>query len=70
MSFVKDILKKLVDDGFIKKIKKNNSNNKSNVDIVIVKDKEIKEKIKEYFNGRRMECLVSMNEIKCEINYD
>ncbi|KAM0680116.1 HORMA domain-containing protein 1 [Glugoides intestinalis] len=57
--FTNELVKKLRRDGFIV-ISKNQ--------VEVVKSRETKEKIKEYFNGRRMESLIAMNEIKCEIN--
>ncbi|ELA40962.1 uncharacterized protein VICG_01992 [Vittaforma corneae ATCC 50505] len=59
-SFTSELTKKLLNDGFLKTFKNS---------VEVVKNREIKEKIKEYFNGKRMECLISMNEIRCDINY-
>lgn len=56
--FINKLISKLVADGFLSIL-----NNK----IRIIKTREIKEKIKHYFNGRKMECLISMCEISCEI---
>lgn len=59
VAFTMELVKKLHRDGFLV-ITRNQ--------VEVVKTRETKEKIKEYFNGRRMECLISMNEIKCDIN--
>lgn len=60
LKFMGILVQKLISDGFIKQ-------NKGMMEVI--KNGEVKEKIKGYFNGRRMECLIAMNEIKCEINY-
>ena len=57
-TFGQNVITKLLSDGFLVSIKKNYE---------IVKTREIKEKIKYYFNGKKMECLISVCDIKCEI---
>lgn len=60
--FTEELVKRLFKDGFVR------IGIKPGI-IEIVKSKEIKEKIKEYFNGKKMECLISTVDIRCDINY-
>lgn len=57
-SFTVELIRKLIKDGFVE-------NKKGHLEII--KTRESKEKIKEYFNGKRMECLISMYEISCDL---
>jgi len=59
-TFMGSLVGKLRGDGFIRI-------GKGGV-VEIVKNGEIKEKIKGYFNGRKMESLIAMEDIKCEIS--
>lgn len=56
-SFTGSLVTRLLQDGFIRKMTDK---------MEIMKNKEIKEKIKEYFNGKRMECFVCMEGIEID----
>lgn len=57
-SLANHLFLKLKEDGFFKK----NANS-----FELVMNKEIKEKIKDYFNGKKTECLISISDIACNV---
>lgn len=57
-TFADQVLRKLTTDGFIVFENRNYQ---------VVKTREVKEKIKFYFNGKRMECLIAICDINCDI---